>query len=132
MRGLSGRCACGRGEKLLLVEDDHPVRRAHQLLLRGCGYDVRAYGDGRRALADPAALEAICLITDHEMETIDGPSLLRAFRALGWQGIAILLTGISLEVSSREASGVYFEVVMKKPVDDHGLLDVVSRSLTRA
>ncbi len=130
MRGLAGRCSCGRGSKLLLVEDDPPARRAHQLLLRGCGYDVRAYGDGRRALADPTTLEAICLITDHEMEAIDGPSLLQAFRALGWEGIAILLTGISREVSSREAGGVHFEVVMEKPVDDHGLLDVLSRSLT--
>lgn len=120
------------GARLLLVEDDAPVRRSLQLLLRGYGYDVRAYGDGRRALADPAAQDAVCLITEHEMASIDGVSLLRALRALGWRGVAILLTAMPASLATPDAGNVGFELVIQKPVDEHSLIEVIRRSLARA
>ncbi|OAN64926.1 response regulator [Sphingomonas sp. TDK1] len=119
------------GVRLLLVEDDAPVRRSLQLLLRGCGYDVRAYADGRRVLVDPAAQEVMCLITDHQMASIDGISLLRALRALGWSGVAILLTATHASLEPADAGSVGFELVIEKPVDEHSLIEVVRRSLSR-
>ncbi|HQR88626.1 MAG TPA: response regulator, partial [Caulobacter sp.] len=58
--------------RLLLVEDDPGVRRSLQLLLHGRGFEVRAYASGLALLADPTALDAVCLVSDYRMPEIDG------------------------------------------------------------
>ncbi|UAK23087.1 response regulator [Sphingomonas nostoxanthinifaciens] len=129
MRGLIERPTPTASETLLLVDDDPPTRRSLQLRLRGCGYIVRAYGDGRNALADPIAQTAICLITDNEMASIDGISLMRSFRALGWLGVAILMTSIDGEEAKSEAIAAGFAAVIQKPIEGYRLVDVVDRAL---
>lgn len=106
---------------VLVVEDDAPVRRSLQLLLRSHGLDVRAYASARDVLADPLALSSQCLIADLAMPGLDGLSLLDALRGQGWTGPAILVSGElddDIEQRGREAG---FDVVLRKPIFD-GLL----------
>jgi FixJ family two-component response regulator len=117
--------------QVLLVEDEHGVRRSLQLLLRGRGLDVRAYASGAALLADPLALSAACLVADYKMPELSGFDVLRGLRDLGWMGQALLITGFySAELVAR-ARQVGFSGVFEKPLVDSGLVEAVER-LTRA
>ena len=113
--------------KLLLVEDDPAVRRSLQLLLRGHGYNVRAYSGGRQMLDDPTTVDAACLITDFRMNDMNGIEILQHLRAKGWRQPAILITAFPGEalLSSARAAGFY--VVLEKPLQDQALMTIVAR-----
>jgi FixJ family two-component response regulator len=116
--------------QVLLVEDDHAVRRSLQLLLRGRGLDVRAYASGAALLADPGALSASCLVADYRMPEVNGFDVLQGLRDLGWMGQALLITGFpSAELMAR-ARQAGFSHVVEKPLVDSVLLEAVER-LTR-
>lgn len=106
---------------VLIVEDDAPVRRSLQLLLRAQGLDVRAYASTAQALADPLARSAHCLIADLSMPDLDGFALLGALRAEGWSGPAILISGHLDDDIERRGSEAGFGTVLRKPIFDRQL-----------
>ncbi|KQY29953.1 regulator [Caulobacter sp. Root1455] len=119
--------------RLLLVEDDPGVRRALQLLLRGRGFDVRAYAVGAALIADlQAQMDAVALVADFKMPQIDGVALLTALRAAGWNGPALLITGFpSREVEARARAAGY-ALVIEKPLVEQTLGEAVERMIAAA
>jgi len=115
--------------RLLLVEDDPGVRRSLQLLLRGRGFEVRAYASGLALLADPTALEAVCLIADYRMPEIDGLSILRQLRERGWRGQALLITAFPSARLVDQAVAAGFGAVIEKPLVEAGLVEAVERAV---
>jgi FixJ family two-component response regulator len=119
-----------RRPQVLLVEDDHGVRRSLQLLLRGRGLDVRAYASGAALLADPHALSAACLVADYRMPEVSGFDVLRGLRDLGWMGRALLISGFPSADLVARAHQAGFSDVIEKPLLDSVLVEAVER-LTR-
>lgn len=115
-----------RQGRLLLVEDDPAVRRSLQLLLRGRGYDVRAYASSLDLLTDPAALTADALIADFRLPEADGLRVLEGLRARGWTGPALLITAFPAADLSARARAAGFDRVIGKPFVDAALLQAVS------
>jgi FixJ family two-component response regulator len=115
--------------RLLLVEDDPGVRRSLQLLLRGRGFEVRAYASGLALLADPTALGAVCLVADYRMPEIDGLLILRRLRELGWQGQALLITAFPSARLVDQAMAAGFSRVIEKPLVEAALVDAVQRAV---
>lgn len=113
--------------RLLLVEDDPGVRRSLQLLLRGRGFEVRAYASGLALLADPTALDATCLVADFRMPEIDGLSILGRLRERGWQGRALLITAFPSEHLVDQALAAGYSQVIEKPLVEAGLVEAVER-----
>ncbi|CAN5583864.1 N/A [soil metagenome] len=116
---------------VLLVEDDHGVRRSLQLLLRGRGLEVRAYASGAALLADPLAMSASCLVADYRMPIVDGLHVLKGLRALGWTGSALLVTGFYSPELVARALAAGFSQVIEKPMAEAPLAEAVER-LARA
>ena len=117
--------------RLLLVEDDPGVRRSLQLLLRGRGFEVRAYASGLALLADPTALGAVCLVADYRMPEIDGLLILRRLRELGWQGQALLITAFPSARLVDQALAAGYSRVIEKPLVEAALVDAVQRAVAR-
>lgn len=117
--------------RLLLVEDDPGVRRSLQLLLRGRGFEVRAYASGLALLADPTALGAVCLVADFRMPEIDGLLILRRLRELGWQGQALLITAFPSARLVDQALAAGYSRVIEKPLVEAALVDAVQRAVAR-
>lgn len=113
--------------KIVIVEDDHPVRRSTQLLLQAQGFNVKAFSTGVAALADETALNACCLIADYLLEDMDGIGLLRALRARGWMEPAILITGHWTPELVVEAKAAGFSEVLEKPVKPRALVQIIAR-----
>jgi len=89
----------GRGERILVVEDNATLRAALVLTLADLGYSVVEAADGEAALAqiashgDPIAL----VLSDVVMPRMGGVALLRALRAQGSEVPFILLTGHAMD-----------------------------------
>ena len=111
--------------RLLLVEDDSGVRRSLQLLLHGRGFDVRSYASGLALLADPTALDAVCLVSDYLMPEIDGLLILRRLRELGWQGEALMITAFPTKQLINQALAAGYSRVIEKPMAEAALVDAV-------
>jgi FixJ family two-component response regulator len=121
-----------RRVRLLLVEDEPSVRRSLQLLLRGRGFDVRAYASGLDLLADPTILTAGGLITDYRMPDIDGFQILGRLRDQGWTGSALLITGFPSAGLAERVKQAGFDKIIEKPLVDAALFDAVERMLSVA
>jgi FixJ family two-component response regulator len=118
----------GDGRYTILVSDDDPgVRRALQLLLRSRGYCVCSYTSGSALLADSRAKRANCLIVDYRMPDIDGFSILRQLRSLGWSGCSIMISGFHDEVLARRAADAGFDHMITKPLRSRLLLEAIGR-----
>ena len=107
--------------RVLLVEDDAAVRRSMQLLLRGQGYDVRAYGSAIGLAQDPEALQAECLVADFTMPGKNAVELLDELRGAGWRGGAILISGELDPQRAFQARQSGYEVVLAKPIAERAL-----------
>ncbi|MFZ0269956.1 response regulator [Caulobacter sp.] len=115
--------------RLLLVEDDPGVRRSLQLLLHGRGFEVRAYASGLALLADPTALGAVCLVADYRMPEIDGLSILKRLRGLGWQGQALMITAFPSARLAARARAAGYSQVLEQPLVEFGLVEAVERAM---
>lgn len=115
--------------RLLVVEDEPALRRSLQLLLHANGFEVRAYGSGAALLADPAPLHAVCLIADYRMPDCNGVETLKALRARGWDGRAIMISGFLGDDLRRDATAAGFDIILEKPIRDQMLVNAIDRLL---
>ena len=116
-----------RRPTILLAEDDPGVRRSLQLLLRGQGYDVRAYVEGQPLLDDAQNLNAACLIADYRLGDTNGLAVLAQLRARGWQGPALLITAFPTAELMRQAEAEGFSMVLEKPLKPYMLAGLLER-----
>jgi two-component system cell cycle sensor histidine kinase/response regulator CckA len=114
----------GRGERILLVDDEPAVRSAIYAVLEEEGYRVQPFGDSLDALAAfeaaPASFDA--LIIDRSMPRLGGQALLDRMLALAPATRAISFSG-------QDASLVGARAALHKPVSIEELLRTVRRVL---
>jgi FixJ family two-component response regulator len=122
----------GTRPRVLLVEDDAAVRRSLQLLLRGKGYDVRAYSSPIGLAGDAEALRSDCLVADLLMPHQDACDLLVDLRGAGWHGPALLISGQLTDERVKRARAAGFQSVLPKPLADQTIAEAVGRLLGRA
>ncbi|OAN61567.1 response regulator [Sphingomonas sp. TDK1] len=113
-------------ERVLLVDSQDDSRRAVQLLLQGCGMDVRAFASAGAALAETALDQIRTLLISRELSDGDAIHLLRQLAMRGWRGRAILI-GRSHAELDEEARAAGFASVVKKPVGRLELLGALAR-----
>ena len=76
-----------------LVDDEDPVRRSIQLMLKVMGYDVLAYDSGTALLAGGDALQPGCILLDVRMSDVDGPEVQRRLRRDGVELPVVMMSG---------------------------------------
>ncbi len=92
------------GQRVLLVEDEAPLRRLAEQVLRREGMEVRAAGDGEEALDLLAGgFAPDILVSDIAMPGMDGMTLLREMRRRLPSLPAVLVSGYSERLMEREA-----------------------------
>lgn len=115
-RGARAEVLRGRG-KVLLVDDELPLRRALRRALEHMGYETIEAGDGAEAVeafrAHLGALAAVVL--DHIMPVMTGGDAFKAMRAID-PSVPVIMTSGRLEESlERELRALGIERVMSKP-----------------
>ncbi len=111
--------------RVLLVDDDQPLREMVCELLREEGFQVVTAPDGQQALdlVRQGALFDV-LVLDDEMPRLRGRDLLSSLRADGYSTPAVLVSG-SLELTPAECARLGVGRVITKPVPLPQLTDAI-------
>ncbi len=121
----------GRGQKVLLVEDESAVLFAAARILGAQGYTVMVRADPHDALkvlADPDH-EIDLLVTDVVMPGLSGIELARQARELRPGMPVVYTSGYSEELVVRRGALPAGSSVVQKPFTRQALLDAVGKAL---
>ena len=116
--------------KILVVDDEQPVRESLRRSLRFNGYDVLTASDGLEAVEAVRSENPELLILDVMMPNMDGLEVCRTLRSEGWDRPILVLTardGVSDRVAGLDAGA---DDYLQKPFALEELLARV-RSLVR-
>ncbi len=124
--------AGGAGQLVLVVDDEHIVRRTATLALEKKGFRVTAAADGSEALASLRANPDISLVLlDLTMPVMTGEEAIPLLKAAR-PGIPIILSsGFSQEELSRRFGSAGLAGFLQKPYSVEALASKVSRVLQR-
>ena len=119
----------GRGELILVIDDEKVVREITQRTLEAFGYRAVLAENGAEGIAIYATRKAeiSVVLTDMTMPVMDGPSTIRVLRSLNPRVLVIGTSGRTGEVSSLVAN--HF---LSKPYTARKLLTVLQQILEEA
>lgn len=123
----------GRGETVLVVDDEETVLRAAESVLRESGYEVLVAGDGVQALAVFAmnADRISVVLTDVMMPKMDGVVLTRALLKMQ-RGLPIIAaTGLGEEGQRSELQSLGVTTILDKPFGADTMLEAVHSALRK-
>ena len=112
-----------------IVEDDPSVRKAMLRLIRSAGLDVDVYASGKEFLEKDYRNNNTCLVVDIRMPGFSGLDLQRELLATGRAIPVIFITSFDTMETREEAKMLGATAYLKKPVDEHALLDAIRRAL---
>ena len=124
----------GRGELILVVDDEPLICMSLRLALESQGYKVVTAGDGAEALAvfKQRHREIRLVLTDVMMPAMEGTRLIRALRDLNPKLRTVAFSGESNPTmrANLEAAGV--DSFLEKPCEPREMLQVIVRLLKEA
>jgi diguanylate cyclase (GGDEF)-like protein len=120
----SSELAAAEPRRVLLADDDAVSTMITRRLLEQGGYTVTCVGDGVAALVAMRREYFPVLLTDWEMQVMDGLGLIHAVRGGDWPGYVytIMLTGQDSRASLLMGLGAGADDYVTKPVDGAELL----------
>ncbi len=114
--------------KILLVEDEIPVRLVTTRILQNAGYTVVSTQDGNEALNQYGLNpDTKLVIIDYGLPGRKGPEVLKQFKARGYNGPAILSTGFGNSLDDRETAG--FTTIVEKPLTAKKFIDAIEKTM---
>lgn len=121
----------GRGELILLVDDERALLEMIRETLQTFGYRVLAAGNGAEALLiyQQHRDEIAAVITDLMMPVMDGPALVRALRNLSSNVKIICVTGLASEHKLAEIDKSQAQAFLRKPFTTVALLTTLRNAV---
>lgn len=118
----------GKGELILLVEDNPDVRESVNLILTSHGYRTVAVGNGEEAVARYPSLagEVALVVTDLDMPRLDGRALARKIRAINPTVRILFMSGTCTDETLEEVAALTSAEFLAKPFRLDPLLAKIS------
>jgi two-component system, OmpR family, phosphate regulon response regulator PhoB len=120
--------------RILVVDDNHLIRRLLDLILEAAGYVPVEAESGEEALALAPEAAPDLFIVDEAMPGMRGSELIRAIRRSSDPRLAsVPVIGISGRAgAARELLAAGATTFVPKPVEEEQILDAVAEALSRA
>ena len=116
--------------RILVVDDDAPVRQALGRLFKSAGYEVQLFASAEEYLAQRAARSRpACLVLDMRMPGMGGLALQRAIAGTARALPIVFITGHADENARTQALAAGAIAVLQKPLDEEILLDAIRTAL---
>ena len=115
--------------RILVVDDDGPVRKALGRLFRGAGYEVELFTSAEEYLTREPARPPACLVLDMRMPGMGGLALQRVIAGTARGLPIVFVTGHADEDARTQALAAGAIAVLQKPLDEEILLDAVNTAL---
>jgi two-component system, OmpR family, KDP operon response regulator KdpE len=117
--------------RILVVDDEHSIRRAVGRALTARSYDVQLATDGEEALSMVAAFQPDLVVLDLNLPALDGLSVCRQLRV--WSSVPILVLSVREEEADKVAAlDLGADDYLTKPFGIDELLARVRALLRRA
>jgi two-component system, OmpR family, KDP operon response regulator KdpE len=117
--------------RVLVVDDEHSIRRAVGRALTARGYDVQLANDGEEALSVAAAFQPDLVVLDLNLPALDGLSVCRQLRL--WSSVPILVLSVREDEADKVAAlDLGADDYLTKPFGIDELLARVRALLRRA
>jgi two-component system cell cycle sensor histidine kinase/response regulator CckA len=121
-----GRAQSATAKRILVVDDEEPVRRFVARVLQQAGYEIVMAADGPDALSQADGRSFDLVVTDVMMPGMNGDELARRLR-LAQPALKVLyLTGFSDKLFKERSTLWQDEAFLDKPCSIKGLLEAVS------
>ena len=123
---------CGRGETVLVVDDEQTIRDITQQTLQAFGYRVILASDGAEAVTLFAQhKDSIDIVlTDMMMPVMDGPATIKVLLKMKPDLRIIAASGITTNDAVTKASGQGVKYFVSKPYTAESLLHILKECLT--
>ncbi len=122
----------GRGQRVLLVDDEEPIVRSMTLVLRRLGYEVSGHTEPTEALAQfelhPQTIDVV--ITDLTMPDLGGLDVVQRVRQRRPDVPVLLVSGFIAEGDLARARALGVDAVIDKPLSVDALAHALDRCLT--
>ncbi len=112
-----------------VVDDDLSVRKSLQRLLKSSGFDVQAFKSGQEFLSEADQNAAGCLILDVVMPGLSGLELQQELLAREYEVPIIFITAHDNATVEQKALNAGARAFLRKPFEDHVLLDAIYLAL---
>ncbi|HEX7316630.1 MAG TPA: PAS domain S-box protein [Pyrinomonadaceae bacterium] len=118
----------GRGELVLVVDDEESIRHITKATLETFGYRVIAAADGTEAVGLYAQHreEVAGVLTDMMMPFMDGPATIRALQKMNPQVKIIAASGLAGQDKAAEATAAGVQLFLPKPYTAEKLLKALA------
>ena len=122
----------GRGERVLVVDDEEGLVAVTSEVLKHIGYEPVGCSDGTAALAafDAGGIDAV--IADEVMPGISGTQLATELRRKRADLPIVLVSGYTGPMLTERARGAGVTEILKKPVQSRAIASALARVLQRA
>ena len=117
------------GARVLVVDDDEQLLRAHRRLLVHHGYEVTTAADGNAAMSALEQTMFDVIVSDIDMPGMDGIRLLEQVRARDLDVPVVLVTGAPSVDTAIQATAQGALRYLIKPVEPQMLVDVVANAV---
>jgi FixJ family two-component response regulator len=114
-----------------IIDDDHSVLFATQLLVMSFGFETRIFSSAEEFLQSSSLDETACLISDIHMPRVSGIDLQRVLRSQGRDIPTIMMTAFSNENVKSRAIAEGAVCFLMKPFDARTLLGCIKTALRR-
>ncbi len=114
-----------RRRRILVVDDEAPIRRVLELKLKNGGYDVILAEDGEAGLRAIASEKPDAVVTDINMPRMDGKQLSEAANYLKRERtfLTIIITSRIIPDDQQWISAMQDTVFMEKPFSPSSILE---------
>jgi PAS domain S-box-containing protein len=121
----------GKGELVLLVDDEQAIRKITKLTLENYGYRVMTAGDGTEALALflQHRSDINVVLTDMMMPYMDGPATIRALQKIDPNVKILAASGLASNSKVTDLEGLGIPTLLTKPYTADTLLTTLSEVL---
>jgi PAS domain S-box-containing protein len=128
---VDGRLPRGKGETVLVVDDEAPIRKIVNVMLTRFGYRVLLAENGEEAAQIYAqqGSEIDVVLTDMAMPVMDGPALIKALQAMNPRVRVIGSSGLSSYGAVARAIGEALPHFISKPYTTETLLKTLREVL---
>ena len=123
--------AGGRGERILLVEDEDGARESLCEILGSLGYAVTAFASGEEAFTYATSAPFDLLLTDLVLPGIGGPELANGLRAHRPDLRVVVISGYPEEDALRRVLPEIDAEFLQKPFDISSLAQTLRRAFAR-
>ena len=129
--GSHAEQAKGRGELILVVDDEPSVRKLACAILNRSGYRTLTAAEGREGikLFEEHRKDIRLVVSDLMMPQLDGPGMLRGLRVIEPNLRSIVITGLGEENRIAEAKAAGADLILNKPFTADQLLSDVKQLL---